>query len=101
VPKPGTRASARHHLAVLQEAMASAGFDPRFRRAGDGAVEVTLRDCPFRELLDDHRELVCSIHQGLVEGMVGALEPPMALTAFEPLTERTTCRLEVSALRTA
>ena len=101
VPKPGTRAAARHHLAVLQEAMASAGFDPRFRRASDGGVEVTLRDCPFRELLDDHRELVCSIHRGLVEGMVGALEPPMALTAFEPLTEPTTCRLEVATLRTA
>lgn len=99
VPKPGTRAAARHHLAVLQEAMASAGFDPRFRRANGGAVEVTLRDCPFRELLDEHRELVCSIHRGLVEGMLGALEPPMTLAGFEPLTERATCRLEVSALR--
>ena len=59
--------------------MASAGFDPRFRRASDGTVEVTLRDCPFRELLDDHRDLVCSIHQGLVEGMLGALEPPLSL----------------------
>ena len=79
--------------------MASAGFDPRFRRASDGGVEVTLRDCPFRELLDDHRELVCSIHRGLVEGMLGALEPPLALEAFEPLAERATCRLEVTALR--
>jgi predicted ArsR family transcriptional regulator len=79
--------------------MASAGFDPRFRRAGDGVVEVTLRDCPFRELLDDHRELVCSIHQGLVEGMLGALEPPLSLDEFTPLTERATCRLEVSEPR--
>ena len=99
VPKPGTRAGARHNLAVLQEAMASAGFDPRFRRAGDGVVEVTLRDCPFRELLDDHRELVCSIHHGLVEGMLGALEPPLSLDEFTPLTERATCRLEVSEPR--
>ena len=95
VPKPGTRSAARHNLAVLQEAMASAGFDPRFRRASDGTVEVTLRDCPFRELLDDHRDLVCSIHQGLVEGMLGALEPPLSLEAFTPLTERAICRVEV------
>ncbi len=36
-PKPGTRLSARGNLAVLQGAMARAGFDPRFRRAGRGS----------------------------------------------------------------
>lgn len=92
-PKPGTRLPARRNLAVLQEAMAHAGFDPRFRRAGRGAVEVSLRDCPFRDLLDDHRELVCAIHRGLVEGMLGALKPPLDLVSFEPLAERTVCRL--------
>lgn len=92
-PKPGTRLPAGRNLAVLQEAMAQAGFDPRFRRAGKGTVEVSLRDCPFRDLLDDHRELVCSIHRGLVEGMLGALKPPLGLVSFEPLAERTVCRL--------
>ncbi|MCI0633323.1 MAG: helix-turn-helix domain-containing protein [Actinobacteria bacterium] len=96
-PKPGTRAAGRLGLAVLQEAMASAGFDPRFRRAHDGSVEVTLRDCPFRELLDDHRDLVCAVHRGLVEGMLAALKPPLELTSFSPLTERSTCRLEAAA----
>ena len=41
-PKPGVRPPAGPNLAVLQEAMAEAGFDPRFRRRGE-AVEVTLR----------------------------------------------------------
>lgn len=96
-PKPGTRLPARRNLAVLQEAMAQAGFDPRFRRAARGTVEVSLRDCPFRDLLEDHRDLVCSIHRGLVEGMLGALKPPLALASFEPLAERTVCRLVASA----
>lgn len=93
-PKPGTRLPAGRNLAVLQEAMAEAGFDPRFRRAGRGAVQITLRDCPFRDLLEDHRDLVCEIHRGLVEGMLGALKPPLALASFQPLAERTVCRLE-------
>ncbi len=92
-PRPGTRLPARRNLAVLQEAMAEAGFDPRFRRAGKGTVEITMRDCPFRDLLEDHRELVCAIHRGLIEGMLGALKPPLALVRFEPLAERTVCRL--------
>ena len=92
-PKPGTRAAARHGLAVLQEAMASAGFDPRFHRGSAGRVQVTQRDCPFRDLLEDHRDLVCAVHRGLVEGMLGALKPPLSLAEFEPLVERGTCRL--------
>jgi predicted ArsR family transcriptional regulator len=92
-PKPGTRLPAGRNLAVLQEAMAQAGFDPRFRRAGKGTVVISFRDCPFRDLLEDHRELVCAIHRGLVEGMLGALKPPLALAQFEPLAERTVCHL--------
>ena len=74
---------------MLQEALAEAGFEPRFRRRSAATVEITLRDCPFRDLLDEHRELVCAVHRGLLEGMLGASRPPMALTEFEPLAERT------------
>jgi predicted ArsR family transcriptional regulator len=96
-PRPGTRA--RHGLAVLQEAMASAGFDPRFHRGKRGRVQITLRDCPFRDLLEDHRDLVCAVHRGLVEGMLGALKPPLSLAAFEPLVERGTCRIAATGGR--
>jgi predicted ArsR family transcriptional regulator len=91
-PKPGTRLPARRNLAVLQDAMARAGFDPRFRRSGPGTVEVSLRSCPFRELTEDHRELVCAVHRGLVEGMLGGLKPPLVLEGFSPLAERGLCR---------
>ncbi|HXF56165.1 MAG TPA: helix-turn-helix domain-containing protein [Actinomycetota bacterium] len=92
-PKPGVRLPARRNLAVLQDALARAGFDPRFHRLPGSAVEVTLRDCPFRELADDHRELVCALHQGLIEGMMAGLKPPLALREFRPFAERGICRL--------
>ena len=78
---------------LLQEAMARAGFEPRFRRLQGSAVEVSLRDCPFRELADDHRDLVCTLHRGLVEGMLGGLKPPLGLKEFRPFVERALCRL--------
>lgn len=94
VPKPGARRPTGPNLAVLQEALAEAGFDPRFRRRGAKAVEITLRDCPFRDLLDEHRELVCAVHRGLLEGMLAASRPPMVLTDLQPRAERVTvCRL--------
>ena len=93
-PKPGVKLPAGRNLAVLQEAMAAAGFDPRFRRVG-GAVDVTLRDCPFRELAGDHRELVCTLHLGLIEGMLAGLKPSASLKEFKPFAERTICRLRL------
>jgi predicted ArsR family transcriptional regulator len=90
-PKPGVKLPERQNLARLQDAMSRAGFDPRFRRGGK-SVDVTLRDCPFRDLADDYRELVCSLHRGLVEGMLGGLKPRMTLRDFKPFAERGICR---------
>jgi predicted ArsR family transcriptional regulator len=93
-PRPGARSRSGPSLAVLQEALAEAGFAPRFRRRGGARVDITLRDCPFRDLLDEHRELVCAIHRGLIDGMLAASRPPMRLDAFEPLADRSAvCRL--------
>ena len=94
VPRPGSHVRSGPNLAVLQEALAEAGFDPRFRRRSQKTVEISLRDCPFRDLLDEHRDLVCAVHRGLLEGMLGASRPPLRLTAFEPMADRTSiCRL--------
>jgi predicted ArsR family transcriptional regulator len=71
--------------------MARAGFDPRFRRTGGKAVEITLRACPFRDLADEHRELVCTLHRGLLEGIVSGVSPPLALRSFRPFVERNRC----------
>jgi predicted ArsR family transcriptional regulator len=94
VPRPGARRPTGPNLAVLQEALAEAGFTSRFRRREPGNVEIALRDCPFRDLLDEHRELVCAVHRGLIEGIFAAARPPLRMTAFEPLADRSSiCRL--------
>jgi hypothetical protein len=58
-----------------------------------------MRDCPFRDLVEDHRDLVCEVHRGLVEGMLGGLRPPLALAEFSPFVERTVCRLVARGAR--
>ena len=99
VPKPGARTTTGPNLAILQEALAEAGFDPRFRRRSAKIVEISLRDCPFRDLLDEHRDLACAVHRGLLEGMLAASRPSLEMTEFEPLAERSTvCRLVARAV---
>jgi predicted ArsR family transcriptional regulator len=90
---PGARRPGPN-LAALREAMAEAGFDPRFRRRGDGTIEIALRGCPFRDLLEEHRELACTVHRGLLEGMLEGARPRLHLRSFEPLADHgTVCRL--------
>ncbi|MCA1727599.1 MAG: hypothetical protein LC722_08125, partial [Actinobacteria bacterium] len=94
-PRPGIRLPEGRNLALLQEAMAEAGFEPRFRRQGRQRVEVALRDCPFRDLVEERREL-CEVHRGLLEGMLETLQPPLVLREFKPFAERSICRLAAS-----
>ena len=94
-PPPGARRPGPN-LAALREALAEAGFDPRFRRRGNRSVEIGLRGCPFRDLLDDHRDLVCTVHRGLLEGMLEGSRPRLRLEAFEPLADHgSVCRAVV------
>ena len=96
-PAPGARRPGPN-LAALREALADAGFDPRFRRRGNSSVEIALRGCPFRDLLDDHRELVCTVHRGLLEGMLEGSRPRLHLRSFEPLADRSSvCRVVAGA----
>jgi predicted ArsR family transcriptional regulator len=92
-PPPGARRPGPN-LAALREALAEAGFDPRFRRKGNRSVEIALRGCPFRDLLEEHRDLVCTVHRGLLEGMLEGSRPRLHLRSFEPLADRgSVCRV--------
>jgi predicted ArsR family transcriptional regulator len=92
-PRPAGRRPAGPDLAALQAGLSDAGFDPRFRRRDARTVEISLRDCPFRDLVEDHRDLVCAVHRGLLEGLLAGSRPPLTLVEFEPLGPRATCRL--------
>jgi predicted ArsR family transcriptional regulator len=79
--------------AVLVE-QARLGFDPTVVEDDKGAT-VAFAHCPFRTLAEAHPDLVCSIHCGLVEGLldeVGEAE----VVRFHSLVDRTPCQVELS-----
>lgn len=78
--------------ALLLE-QARLGFDPAM--AGEGAdVTLAFAHCPFQALAERHPELVCSLHRGLVEGLVGAF-PGADVVRFHPLADRAPCQVEL------
>jgi predicted ArsR family transcriptional regulator len=72
---------------------AKLGFDPETVDHPAGAT-IGFAHCPFRELAEQHPELVCSLHHGLVDGFVGSFAG-CRVERFHPLLDRTPCQVEV------
>jgi predicted ArsR family transcriptional regulator len=79
---------------ALTVEQARLGFDPEVVDLERGAV-MAFAHCPFRELADRHPDLVCALHQGLVEGLVDGIGRA-EVVRFHPLLDRTPCQVELA-----
>jgi len=90
----GDAADAGTCVGGLMARLDALGFDPEL--AGDDAeVTVGFAHCPFRELAESNPEIVCALHQGLVEGIVDGLGGA-AVDEFHALTDRTPCQVDLA-----
>jgi predicted ArsR family transcriptional regulator len=69
------------------------GFDPALV-TDEAEASLAFAHCPFRTLAEAHPDLVCSLHRGLVEGLVGCFAGA-SVVRFHPLVDRTPCQVEV------
>jgi predicted ArsR family transcriptional regulator len=60
---------------------------------------VRLRHCPFLELAEPHRDLVCPLHLGLMQGALNELRAPVTVTSLEPFAEPSACVAHLSPVR--
>jgi predicted ArsR family transcriptional regulator len=88
--KLGVRASVNRLIGLLDDL----AFAPQ-RLTGPGEVQgdvrVGLRHCPFLELADDARAVVCPIHLGLMQGAMEMWRAPVAVDRLEPFVEPDLC----------
>jgi predicted ArsR family transcriptional regulator len=73
------------------------GFDPAVSGTDDGeCAVVAFAHCPFRALAEEHPELVCSLHRGLVEGFVDGVGGG-EVDDFHTLVHREPCQVVLSS----
>jgi predicted ArsR family transcriptional regulator len=60
---------------------------------------VRLRHCPFLELAEPHRDLVCPLHLGLMQGALNELRAPVTVTSLEPFAEPSACVARLTPVR--
>lgn len=90
-PAPGQRLSAQESLARLTGLLTEIGFDPRLVSGPDDATRVELRHCPFLELAESRRDLVCTLHLGVMQGALEQLGTPLRAESLTPFAEPSAC----------
>lgn len=89
-PTPSRRIDADEGLRRLSAVLADAGFAPD--TVGDRNLPViALRHCPFREVAEQHQDVVCALHLGLIRGVLDEVRAPLAADRLEPFVQPSLC----------
>ncbi|HEY9305215.1 MAG TPA: helix-turn-helix domain-containing protein [Mycobacterium sp.] len=85
---PGADESIEHLVGLLDEL----GFDPE--RRGDD--ELGLRNCPFLELAESHKDVICPVHLGLMQGALETWAAPVTADRLDAFVEPDLCLVHLT-----
>lgn len=86
-------------VAELVEFLAELGFAPE-PPDGRRTREIRLRHCPFQNLAENHGEVICSVHMGLMQGALTAMRAPFTVDRLDPFVEPDLCVAHLAPART-
>ena len=89
-PATGEVGSEASALRAMTEAMDRVGFESHTVEEAD-EVRVEVSHCPFLEVAEHHNDVVCSVHLGLMRGVLGQYSAPLHADRLEPLVEPSRC----------
>ena len=89
-PPPYQRLDAGEAVERLTATMAEIGFAPE--AVADGTqYQLRLRQCPFREVAENHQDVVCQLHLGLMQGALAQMRAPVTADRLQPFAEPSLC----------
>jgi predicted ArsR family transcriptional regulator len=86
----GRAPSKTRAVTELVELLAELGFEPE-PVDGPRTRDIRLRHCPFQNLAEEHGEVVCSVHLGLMQGALNAIRAPVTVDRLDPFVEPDLC----------
>ncbi|MFZ5848055.1 MAG: helix-turn-helix transcriptional regulator [Actinomycetota bacterium] len=94
-PEPFRRPREPEALDSLVQALDRMGFDSHVVDE-PGSLRLEISHCPFLEVAAEHNEVVCSIHLGLMRGVLEQIGAPASVDTLEPLVEPSRCVAHLS-----
>jgi len=110
-PAPLQRVDAHEAVRRLTAVLTDVGFAPgpvqaepttvaagAGRSTASGGRVIPLHHCPFREVAVQQRDVVCSLHLGLIRGVLNEVRAPVHADRLDPFVEPTVCLAHLSPL---
>jgi predicted ArsR family transcriptional regulator len=95
-PAPAKRVTEEEALSELLRVLDDIGFSPRLAEDDDQQSQVLLRHCPFLEVASAHGEVVCSLHLGVMQGVLIEQRAPLEAIDLQPFVEPSLCVAHLS-----
>ena len=95
-PAPFQRVDAAEGTRQLVSVLTDIGFMPEAVTTG-GQSRIELHHCPFREIAATHGEVVCSVHLGLMQGLLTEIDAPIEARRIEPFAEPSVCLVHLTS----
>lgn len=87
----------------LVDVLDELGFAPERRESDgeqDGEQQIGLRHCAFLEIAESHGKVVCSVHLGLIQGVLEAWEAPVGADRLDEFVAPDLCLLHLKPTAT-
>lgn len=81
-PAPFHRLDANQAIQRLTTTLEEIGFASEV--PAQDAQQIRLRWCPFREVAENHQDVVCELHLGLMQGALAEMRAPVTADALQP-----------------
>lgn len=87
---PNTSSSAEEDIQAVVRLLEEFGFEPSLE-AGDDGHTLLMQHCPFGEVADSYRKIVCSVHLGLMQGALAELGAHVEADRLTPFVRPGVC----------
>ncbi|MDO5740021.1 MAG: hypothetical protein Q4P07_07715 [Ornithinimicrobium sp.] len=86
-------------VAELLTLLTDVGFQPELVQSGSPGApqEIWMQHCPFYEAAREHRDVVCALHLGLMEGALLARDSPVGVQRLDPFVRPRRCIAHLTA----
>lgn len=88
-PAPYRRVPEEEAVTRLLGILDDIGFAPEL--AAEDPRQIRIPHCPFREVAEGNREVVCAVHLGLMRGALAELGAPVTADRLVPFVEPSLC----------
>lgn len=89
-PAPYRRLNDEEAVTELLRTLGEIGFAPDLSHDESGQVAL-MRHCPFLEIAEANREVVCSVHLDLMQGALAEMQAPVTTDRLRPFAEPSVC----------